>query len=177
MAPVLARVTCGSRWAAAALCCLLAGPAAGHAEYAVEAVTETEVWAFLWTSSLAAQRCDDQWEEQHMDPSATVTTIISGEPTLTWNRDEWLRLYREQCRFYMRSPFSKSGWSVSVSPYGTIVRWTGETKEANLPTWVWAPGKPGSGEVTLTLIKAGGIVQVLDVQRVFTLDEQEGVSR
>lgn len=180
MEPVLARVTRGTswlRWPAAALFCLLAGPAAGYAEYTVETVTEEEANAFLWESYLADQRCDDRWEEQHWDPSATITTTISGEPTLTWNRDEYLRWYREECRFYMRQPFSKSGWSVSASPYGTTARWAGQTKESNLPAFLWVSRKPGSGEVTITLIKVGGIVKVRDIQRAFTLDKQEGASR
>ena len=180
MAPVLARVTrrvFRLQWLVAALICLLAAQAEGHAEYTVEVVTETEAWAFLSDSYLAKQRCDDQWVEQHMDPSATLTIAIRGEPTITGNRDDHLRWFREECRFYMRQPFSKSGWSVSVSPYGTTVRWAGETKEANLPGFIWFPRKPGSGEVVMTLIKVGGIVQIRDVQEAYRLDKQEDTSR
>ena len=160
-----------------ALFSLVISPVDGEAAYGNDWVNEDEAYAFLWESYLAAQRCDDRWEEQHMDPSATVTTATSGEPTYTMNRDEWLRRYREQCRFYMRQPFSRHGHSVSVSPYGTTVRWAGKTEEANVPTFIWAPGKPGSGEVVMTLVKDGGIVKIRDIQRAFTFDKQEGDSR
>ena len=180
MEPVLARVTRGTswrRWPAAALCCLLAGPVDGHAEYAVERVTETEVWAFLWESALAAQRCDDRWEEQHIAPSATLTHTVLGKPTVTWDREEYLRWFRENCRFYMRQPFSRYGWAVSVGPYSTTARWTLKTKEAGLPSFMWFPREAGSGEGVWTLIKAGGVVQVLETQATYTLDQQEGASR
>ena len=161
----------------AALLCLLAVPAAVHAEYTIETVTEGEAYAFLWESYLADQRCDDRWHEQHTDPSFTLTTTVDGGPAEIVNLDEWLRVYREQCRFYMRQPFSKSGWSVSAGPYGTTVRLAVETEEANVPALIWAPGKPGSGEAVMTLIKVGGVVKVRDIQRTFTLDKQEGASR